>query len=301
MKKKFVSLNTIQRILFYPFRWLLIHFLPIAYLKLQYRFITGHTLHLNEPKRYTEKLQYLRWFTYPHDKRVIEAADRIGLREYAARLNLSQYLVPIQGMYERVEDIPFKTLQTPYVIKATHGSNMNFFVNHSSKLNLPLLKKRINHWLRKDYGKMTLEPHYSRIQPRILIENFISNNQAFPIEYKLHVFHGVVKFLYVVTNRGGDIRYTLFDRDWLPFDGAQFNGWKKSDEPIHQPLQFEKMVSIAETLAQPFPFVRVDLYNVLDKIYISEMTFTPAKGTLKLDNDSFDIMIGSWLHVHEKN
>ena len=45
------------------------------------------------------------------------------------------------------------------------------------------------------------------------------------------------------------------------------------------------LVRIAEKLAAPFPFVRVDLYDVDGKIYFGEMTFTPAKGTLIFDDD----------------
>ena len=55
------------------------------------------------------------------------------------------------------------------------------------------------------------------------------------------------------------------------------------------------MVKMAETLASPFPFVRVDLYEIEGKIYFSEMTFTPAKGTLILDDDKVDFEMGEWL------
>lgn len=54
---------------------------------------------------------------------------------------------------------------------------------------------------------------------------------------------------------------------------------------------------MAEILAKPFPFVRVDLYNINGKIYFSEMTFTPAKGTLILDDDKADFEMGEWLDI----
>ena len=301
MKKSFRTLNSLQRLFFYPFRWILMRFFPMVYLKLQYRYITGHTLNLKNPQRYTEKLQYLRWFIYPKNPQVIQAADRIGLRDYVKQLKLTHYLIPIQGIFDRYEDIPFETLKRPFVIKATHGSNMNVFVQKERQLDLKIIKKKIKQWLTTDYGKLTLERHYSSIKPKIIIEDFIQSSHLYPIEYKIHVFHGVAKFLYVVTGRGQDIRYTLFDRNWKPFDGAQFNGWKKSETKIDQPSTFTTMLELAETLAKPFPFVRVDLYSVLDKIYISELTFTPAKGTLKLDDDQYDFMIGAWLNIHEKN
>jgi hypothetical protein len=106
--------------------------------------------------------------------------------------------------------------------------------------------------------------------------------------------------LYVVTDRGNDIRYTNFYINWTRFDGSQFNGWKSSDtEPI-KPENFDEMVKLAETLASPFPFVRVDLYSIDGKIYISEMTFTPAKGTLILDDDNVDFEMGEWLNIEKE-
>ena len=151
--------------------------------------------------------------------------------------------------------------------------------------------------MRTDYGKTTIERHYSQIIPKILIEKYLGNGNQLPMEYKIHVFNGKAKCLYVVTGRGSDIRYTNFYIDWRPFDGSQFNGWRKADEPIIKPANFEEMVALAEKLAAPFPFVRVDLYNIDGKIYFNEMTFTPAKGTLLLDDDAVDYEMGAWLDI----
>ena len=57
------------------------------------------------------------------------------------------------------------------------------------------------------------------------------------------------------------------------------------------------MFIFAEQLGKNFPFVRVDLYNINGKIYFSELTFTPAKGTLILDDDKCDFEIGEWLDI----
>ena len=57
------------------------------------------------------------------------------------------------------------------------------------------------------------------------------------------------------------------------------------------------MVKLAEEMAKDFPFVRVDLYNINGKIYFSELTFTPAKGTLIFDDDKADFEISEWLDI----
>ena len=103
--------------------------------------------------------------------------------------------------------------------------------------------------------------------------------------------------MYVVTGRGKDIRYNNYYIDWKPFDGSQFNGWKKTEYELTPPSNWNEMVKIAEKIGGDFPFVRVDLYNISGKIYFSEMTFTPAKGTLILDDDKCDFEMGEWLKI----
>ena len=177
---------------------------------------------------------------------------------------------------------------------------MNYICYDKSKIDFKALRKQFNTWLKTNYGKKTVELHYSPIRSQIIIEKLMLEENKLPIEYKIHVFNGKAKSLYVVTNRGVDIRYNNYYIDWRPFDGSQFNGWKKTDYPLEKPKNYEKMVDLSEKLAQNFPFVRVDLYNINGVIYFSEMTFTPAKGTLILDDDQADFEMGKWLDINAK-
>ena len=53
--------------------------------------------------------------------------------------------------------------------------------------------------------------------------------------------------------------------------------------------------------ATPFPFVRVDFYNIHGKIYFGEMTFFPASGYWKFVPSDLDLVFGDWLTLPEKN
>lgn len=269
------------------------------YISLQYKYITHHKLNWKNPTRYTEKLQYLRYYVYPKNPEVSKCAGRRGVREYLEDLGLGKYLIPIYGIYSNFDEIDFDKLPNQFVMKCTHGSGMNYICYDKSKINLKDLKNKFNKWLKTNYGKKTVELHYASIKPEIIIEKLMLDNDKLPTEYKIHVFNGVAKSLYVVTNRNVDIRYNNYYIDWTPFDGSQFNGWKKTDYPLEKPQNFGEMVNLAETLAKKFPFVRVDIYDINGKIYFSEMTFTPAKGTLILDDDKADFEMGEWLDISE--
>lgn len=270
---------------------------PRQYVRWQYRYITHHACDLKNPTRYTEKLQYLRLYVYPKDPKVSACAGRSGVREYIKECGLEDLLVPTYGIYDRFEDIPFDFLPSSFVLKCTHASGWNQIVLDKSKFNKEEAAKKFHKWLKKDYGKMTLERHYSPIKPQIIVEKLLGDGVHLPTEYKIHVFNGKAKNLYVVTGRGEDIRYTQLYADWTPFDGSQFNGWKKADVTPPRPDDFDKMLSYAEKISAPFPFVRADFYEVDGKIYFSEMTFTPAKGTLILDDDAVDFQMGKWLDI----
>jgi hypothetical protein len=285
------------RMLVSPFRGIVKWASPTAYVKYQYRYITHHQCHLEHPTRYTEKLQYLRLFVYPKMPLVSQCAGRVGVRDYLHSLDLDKYLIPIYGVFDRFEDIEFDALPAQFVMKCSHGCALNDICTDKDELDKVTLAKKFRKWLKLDYGKKTMERHYSPIKPQIIIEKYLGDGKILPTEYKIHVFNGKAHNLYVVTGRKIDIRYTNLYIDWKPFDGSQFNGWKKADEPVTKPKNFPEMVRLAEKLAKPFPFVRVDLYNINGKIYFGEMTFTPAKGTLILDDDRCDFEMGDWLDI----
>ena len=300
MLNKNLHENKIKRFFAQSVRGIIKLFSPTLYVKCQYRYITHHKLNLKNPIRYTEKLQYLRLKVYPKNDLVSKCASRDGVREYLKEINEEDKLIPIYGIYDRFDDIDFSNLPDQFVMKCTHASGFNYLVKNKDELDIKKVKKMFNKFLKTDYGKKTVEPHYSKIKPRIIIEQAITDLSSLPDEYKIHVFNGKAKYLYLVTGRGKDIKYNNYYIDWTPFNEAQFNGWDTSEKQLKKPEQFDEMVKFAEKIASPFPFVRVDLYLINNKIYFSEMTFTPAKGTLIFDDDKADFEIGNWLDINAK-
>lgn len=297
MLNKRLKENKLKRAVVSPFRGVVKLLSKKAYISYQYKYITHHKLDWKHLNRYTEKLQYLRLYVYPKWPEVSKCAGRVGVREYVKEKGYENLLINVVGIYDSVEDIDFDKLPNSFAMKCSHGCAMNYICFDKSKMNVEEIKTKFRKWLKTNYGKKTVELHYSPIKPQIIIEELMLEDGKLPTEYKIHVFNGKAKNLYVVTSRGVDIRYNNYYIDWTPFDGSQFNGWKKTDYPLICPQNFDKMIKISEELALPFPFVRVDLYNINGTIYFSEMTFTPAKGTLILDDDKCDFEMGEWLDI----
>ena len=61
------------------------------------------------------------------------------------------------------------------------------------------------------------------------------------------------------------------------------------------------MLKIARDLSEGFPFSRIDLYSIGNKIYFGEITFFPWSGYMTFDPDSFDYKLGELFTLPEKN
>ena len=60
------------------------------------------------------------------------------------------------------------------------------------------------------------------------------------------------------------------------------------------------MLHLAEKLAAPFPFVRVDFYVNHGQIKFGELTFYPGNGTERFDPVEWDYKFGDCLILPEK-
>ncbi|HAV20110.1 MAG TPA: hypothetical protein DCX17_03695, partial [Firmicutes bacterium] len=181
MNPKFRKLAPLVRIIFAPLRAIMRSFFPITYVKWQYRYLTRHRLNLKHPRRYTEKLQYLRLFVYPYDPEVSRCADRIRVRNYLIENGLEKYLIPSLGYVEQFQQIDIGALPNQFVLKCNHACAFNQVVLDKATLNSRLLKHKFKKWLKTDYGKRTIERHYSNIIPKILIEEYLGEGNTLPI------------------------------------------------------------------------------------------------------------------------
>lgn len=57
------------------------------------------------------------------------------------------------------------------------------------------------------------------------------------------------------------------------------------------------MKEYATKIAQDFKFVRVDFYEVNNRIYLGELTFTPGAFIFKYNNPDEEIKIGNLLKL----
>lgn len=256
----------------------------------------GRLINFNNPKLFTEKIQWLK--VYDSTPIKTRLADKILVRDWVREKIGEEYLKKIYGVYEKYEDIDFSKLPQEYVIKTNHACKMQLLVIEGGKPD-ETQKDRFNNFLKVNYAfKSGYEMQYKDIKPLIFTEEYIKNtNELF--EYLIFCFNGEPKLiLFASGKRSERICCTMFDTKW---NNLHFNyGGDLHETPVSPPKNLDKMLKIAEILSKDFKFVRVDLHNIDGKIYFGEMTFTPASGYMRFSPRRYDRILGDMLDLKIK-
>lgn len=261
-----------------------------AHSKLLFRVMFGYTPDLNHPKTMNEYIcstkisdEKLTYWVY---------TDKYEVRKYVEQVVGDQYLNQVLGIYNSFEDIDFNTLPEAFAMKATHGSSYNVIVPDKRKLDTKAAQKKFDQWLAENFYFKDREKNYKNIPPRIMIDAFLQPSDGQLEEYKLFCFKGKVGFIQHNKQIAGERYDNIFDPDWnlipVKYGYAGFEGDEK-------PMNGDELITVAEKLAEPFEFVRVDLYNVDEHIIFSELTFHSGGGLIPFEPKEYDRKFGELL------
>ncbi len=267
-----------------------------SFVKLHYKYQTGKTLNLNDPKDFNEKIQWLKVYFKPDI--LTQLVDKYDVRSYVSDRVGAKYLNDVYGVYENPDDIDFNSMPKRFVLKATHGYDMNLVVKDKEKLDVTRTREIARGWLAiNHYYLAGMEWAYKNIKPRLLAENFMEEKGKTTInDYKFYCFSGVPKFLHVDLDRGNNHSVGYYDMKWqkLPF-AKKVHHLVEGDIP--KPENFEEMVEVVKKLSADFPFVRVDLYNLDGKIVFGEMTFYPGDGRIQFEPEQYNKILGDYIEL----
>ena len=259
----------------------------------------GRELNLADPRTFNEKQL---WLNLRHrDSRWVECSDKYAFREYVRRRIGPDYLIPLLGVYEDSASIDPGTLPERFVIKATHGSGWNLIVPDKKALDWDDAKRSLQDWLSRNYYAHKREWQYRDIPPRLIVEEFLDpGGGAIPSQFQFFCFRrGEDRTILVQVDfdEQTDHRRDYYDEDWnrMPFASRVPNAEREAPRPE----RLEEMLSIARRLSEDFPFVRVDLYEVRDRIYFGEMTFTSGGGMSSFDPPEWDRTLGDLMGLPE--
>lgn len=270
------------------------------FLQLDYRKNIGRSLDLGNPETFNEKLQWLK--LHDRNEAYIKMVDKAAVKNYVAKKIGEKYIIPTLGVYDSFDGIDFDTLPDKFVIKCTHDSGSVIVCKDKKKLDRKATRRMFNKALKRNLYYFGREWPYKVVQPRIIIEKYIDDGDHDDLlDYKFMCFNGKVKCSFVCSERRSKkgLAVDFYDLDWshMPFQ----RHYRNSDVPIPKPKNYDLMIKLAETLAKGIPFVRVDFYEVGDKVYFGELTFYPGNGMEEFTPEEYDRVLGDMLVLPEKN
>lgn len=102
-------------------------------------------------------------------------------------------------------------------------------------------------------------------------------------DYKIWCFNGKPYCFFTCSNRDIEkhtVDFNYYDLEWNRHDEKMAVNYRNNAE-VKKPNNIEQLLYYASVLSNGFPQVRVDLYEIDDKIYFGEMTFTSLEARMK--------------------
>ncbi len=273
---------------------------PSFYVKIYYEYYTGKKLNLENPVEFNEKIQWLKVYYQPPI--LTKLVDKYEVRSFVEEKIGAQYLNDLLKVYFKAGEVNFEELPDKFVIKGAHGFNFNLIVPEKEAINRTKARYLFKKWMSKNqYYRGGLEWAYKNVRPKLIAEAFLEEiGKSVIDDYKFYCFNGKPKFVQIDMGRGVEDHKVFYDLNWkkLSFTKGKGNLFEGEIEP---PENFETMLEITEKLAEGFPFVRVDLYNINGKIIFGEMTFYPGDGRQEFRPDEYNKIIGDYLQLPRLN
>lgn len=276
-------------------------FLPDkTYIKIKYRMKFHRKIDLKNPKTFNEKLQWLKLY----DRKPVYSTmvDKFEAKKYVASLIGEEHIIPTLGVWERFEDIDFDVLPNQFVLKCTHDSGGLVICRDKSKLDKVAAEKKINASLKTNYFFQGREWPYKNVKPRIIAEQYMEESSGKDlIDYKFYCFNGTPEYLYVSTglenHATASISFLTLNWEFAPFGRSDF---KTFTELPPKPTKLDEMLRLAERLSAGYKFLRVDLYQIENQIFFSELTFSPCGGMMPFDPPEWDKELGKLIDLSIK-
>lgn len=269
-------------------------FLPDElYLKWLYRGETGRKLNLTSPKRYTEKLQWIK--VYDHNPLYTTMVDKAEAKEWAAGIIGAEHIIPTLGVWDDPDDIDFSKLPDRFVLKCTHDSKSVQICKEKRSFDMNSARASLKKALNREFFYEGRQWPYKNVCPRILAEAYMENDSTGDLrDYKFFTFNGEPRVMYIATGRGtGETYGDFFDMEFNHLDlRIDHNTAPMAPE---RPACFEQMKKAAAMLAKDIPQVRVDFYEVNGQFYFGEMTFFHCGGFVNFYPDEWDEIFGNWM------
>lgn len=263
----------------------------------------GYKLDWHNLKTYSEKIQWLKlndrksWYS--------NCVDKFKVREFITRkLGTDKYLIPLYFESTHWQDVKSENMPNiPFVIKCNHDNASYTIVKDKNSVDWKQLRLYYKRRLKgRSFFWCNREWPYKNVKPRVIVEKLlVSSGEEYKLqEFKFHCFHGEVKVIaFYEIGMDGVERYRHLNADYtLLNENCSFGSYNEVKKEFNKPLVADEMKEIALKIAKDFEFyIRVDIYQVDGHLFVGELTFFDGAGYDIIRPHSWNVELGSYLHL----
>ena len=183
------------------------------YIQLQYHRNTGRWVHFNNPKRYNEKLQWIKLY----DRKAVYTAlaDKVQVKQIVTKMLGEQYVIPILAVWDSAKDIDVSLLPDQFVLKTNHDSKGVMICRNKKNFDLDCARRFFDERLRKSGYEYGREWPYKNIPRKVFAESYIEDESGGLMDYKVMCFNGQPKLIQFHQGRNTDHYYqNFYDTNW---------------------------------------------------------------------------------------
>lgn len=271
------------------------------YLRLMFYFQTGKKLHLEHPKTFSEKMQWLKLNNRKPEYSML--VDKYAVKEYVAQKIGNQYIIPTLGIWNSPEEIAWDKLPDQFVLKTTNGGGSKGVIicKDKNSFNRELAIKSLKSATHRDIYRLWREWPYKNVKTRIIAEKYLEEENGATgglADYKFFCFGGDPKYCQVISDRGRSMAIDFFDENWNHQPFHEPRRYPFADELPKKPVCHDEMRALAAVLSEGFPFIRVDFYELNGTVYFGELTFFPTSGYGGFDPAEWDGTFGKLIDLN---
>ena len=269
------------------------------YYKYRLNYLKKHNIKYNESNLITfqDKLNYLIIHENPELK--TDIVDKIKIHQYSIKMLGKDICPPIIKVYENVDEINLDELPEKFLLKGNHGSGMNLICKDKLNFDLNMAKNKLKKWKKINYGLLKSEFQYFLVNRKIFAAPYLGDRIN---DYQVYCFNNQPKFIRVsklLVEKNHTTLHNYYDLDWkLTEIDTNLRPFIRVPEiKIKKPKNLNLMLDYSKKLSVNFAFVRIDFYEINNKIYLSEMTFTPSNSLMKFKNLNQSKYLGSLIDI----
>ena len=263
------------------------HYRKLAFLKMGGQYFPDYT----NPRTLNDKVVYLyeNYFLRSPITRII--GTKYLAKKYVADIVGDEHVVKLYGVWDNPEDIEWEKLPSKFVLKSVRGNfgREVIVVKDKSKMDVAEITKKLNEFCSTPVMK-TIKSN------RVIAEELLEPASDLLVDYKFFCSYGKVLIADCMARENNEIT----DVKFKSCSYYEIPEWKRIPMTIDgrgileidKPKNYDKMIEVCQKLSKNFPLIRIDLYEIGDRVLVGEITEDSSGGKAIFEKTEWDFKLG---------